>query len=254
MQQTRVHRASFQLHLVSVVLFLLLCSIARVTGNFHLRLVVEGASEALIIFSVAWCWLNIQPLPWRALIGLAVIATTLGGTYWVLQSNFPSWFESVIWVLPLVSILMVVAKNLGGLSQHISKRSNSQFSLRAILALTTAIAVFLPLVNGLVRLRGSQAFGQWIWLADAMVLAVPLSLLCTTAILVTLLGRNVYSVLILVTSPAVGFAICRIYNWGFYQSMILPITTACAIALLLALAARNLTGIGIQNPNERSQN
>ena len=241
MHPARVHRASFQLHFLSVMLFLLLCAIAKETGNFHLRLLVEGAAEAFITFSVVWCWLSIQPLPWRVLMGLVAIVTTLCGAYWVLSTNFPSWFESVIWLLPLVSILTVVAQNLGGFSEKISTRSKSQFSLRAILTLTTAIAVFLPLVNKLVRLRGNQAFGKWIWLADAMVLAVPLSLLCTTAIIVTLRGRNVYSALILVASPAVGYAICRIYNWGFYQSMIVPITTASATALLLALAARNLT-------------
>ena len=218
--------------------------VTRFTGQFHFRVCFEGLTAGLLVWLCFWLWIAKPTIQYllMSLIGIAGVVLT---TQFVLSDSFSAWFETSIWYLPVVSIVAATLRIIGLRFDDIANSAGRQtFSIRSMLIGTAIIALSFPAIAGLAQFRSDNGARTMMWLIDALVWVVPTSLVCIGIIVAYLSNKTVYAICLLFSSPLIGIAICKVYRWNHYQSVVGVISTASILATVICWQIRR-AGLGL---------
>jgi hypothetical protein len=222
--------------LIGALLSGMICLIAFRYAYFYGRVLTESIATGWVLNFTLWGWFSSGSPLKRLFITLAGYATVCLGCRLVLDGYFPAWFENAIWYAPVASISAVALKTCGYQMERpeISKRANS-FSIRAIMILTAVIAGVFPILGAYTRHRGNgQLPMQWLW--DSLVLVVPVTIICVGLFFTVLRNRLIDSIILLVAAPIAGVLVCRLYQWNFYQTIVIHSMTLALSTLFFAMS------------------
>lgn len=220
---------------VHTVLFASLCLLAQWKQTFHLRLICEGLAIGYLVWFILWAWVAHFGFTKRMLLSLACIAAILLGMKTVLANGFASWFENVIWIAPIVSMLCGAIRLRGvRIKKDQSPVAPQTFSIRSMLLATTFIALAFPLINNLTHSRSAGQFNELRWLIDACVMMAPLSVICVGLIWAGLSKKPFHTTGLLLAAPTSGFLVSVVYGWEHAQSLVIPFTIAAVLVTFSA--------------------
>jgi hypothetical protein len=222
--------------LISALLSGMICLVAFRWAFFYGRLLTESIATGWLLNLTLWGWFSSGSPLKRLLIVLAGHATVCLGCRLVLDGYFPAWFENAIWYAPVASASAIAIKTCGYQMERAenSKRASS-FSIRAIMILTAIIAAAFPVLGAYTRHRGNGHLPmEWLW--DSLVLVVPVTVLCVGLFFTVLRNRLIDSIVLLVTAPIAGVLVCRLYQWNFYQTIVIHSMTLALTTLFFAMS------------------
>lgn len=216
------------------VVLLSLCIAGIATANFHVRVVAEGVAAAIIVFSLSWIWVERKRIA-HVLSPLVLLALSFLSMAWLLKTYFMSWFEWALWYAPCVILMCFVAE---ALSYYAERRNlaAAQVSMGSLLLLMSLSAVLLTVVAKLGSLRASGDLA-WLWLVDALVFIVPVSLVGTGIFWSVRFRRPLFAIALVLAAPWLGFLICNIYGYTFFESIVAPISVSAVTILLLSYSS-----------------
>ena len=175
---------------LNILLIVILAATARTTDSFYMRLVVESAAACGLILVTLFAWLQRSSLLEKlltAVIGAIVLFASAGIA---LRDQFAAWFEVASMYMPAASIVSAILLLAGyRIVCGNGRQTRYTFSVRSILVATTLIAMAIVGVGTLTKLRAAGDLDSILWLADALILVVPATLLCFGASLAILSDR-----------------------------------------------------------------
>ena len=237
----------FRLLLANLLVYGVICGAARVTGDFHLRLVCEGlAAGNLVLVTVAGCLLRVPSFVWRWLVVAVTSLGVIGGCGLVLGAGFAAWMESAIWFVPVTITCCLPIWFAGqGIAPSRSKSMPTTFSIATLMMATTMVACLFPLVRWLSAARADAQLHPILWITDPLVLVVPIAAIGVGLVATVLSNKPFHAAILIVAAPILGFLTARIYGWNHYQSMMIPATvSALLIATLSWLGSRQSMKLG----------
>lgn len=231
-------REAFAFALVNLILYSVLCLAASRSNSFHLRVLAESVAAAYLVVLTIWGWFGAQQLLTRLLLVASAMTIVFWGSRTAIQGTFASWFEVVIWYVPVVS-LFCGAMLLSGLRVQPSSQPDQRttFSIRTMMLATALIAIMFPLIGAFIQSRTEGRLPMQ-WLLDNLVLVVPLSVISVGLVIATLRRNVPLTVVLLIAAPLCGVGVCRIYGWNHYQTIVVQSTTIAMMTFVFSLIAR----------------
>lgn len=213
----------------------LICFLFHRTGNFHLRLVCEGFAAAYLTMLATWAALSSTSILTRLLVTLLGLALVLSLAQFSLGGRYSAWIEVALWYVPVALIAGIGLRSAGFRVQRSDAAiPKPTFSIRWMMIATAVVASAIPLVRVITETRSAGQLASLWWLFDSLVIVVPQVLIAVGVIWGVLSNKLFHVVGLLAAAPLAALAVCWIYRWGHYQSIVVP---AIVAAILITLSA-----------------
>lgn len=228
----------------NALLFGAICVLAQRTGRFDLRILCEAFSASYLVFLTTWAWLSALNIVTRLLLTAAAMVLVVFGCKFALADGFASWFEVALWYVPVTSVLCGGIRLSGfKIEWNPGTKVDKTFSIRSIMVATTMVALLFAVAGTLTRSRAGGQLDSILWLTDALVIVVPVSIISAALVCIVLSNKLFHASALLLVAPLSGILICQIWNWDQYQATVLLTTTIAALTAALTFVLR---AIGFQ--------
>jgi hypothetical protein len=107
------------------------------------------------------------------------------------------------------------------------------FTIRSMLVATAIIAFLFPLTRTLVGSRAGGHLDSILWMTDALVLVLPVSMISVSLVCAVLSNKLFHAGALLLAAPISGVLICQVWDWDDAQSTVLFTTTVAAMTAML---------------------
>ena len=112
------------------------------------------------------------------------------------------------------------------------------FSIRSMMAATAVVALLFPLTAKLARSRADGQLDTILWLTDALVLVMPVSMISVTLVWAVITNKLFHAGVLLLIAPISGILICQIWDWNHYQQIVFLTTTVAALTAIQTYVVR----------------